>query len=229
MHRASVSLVVSSAIALAGCWEGISRDVVPRILSAKGEIVYSSRDSAEFRPLNSETRFGSGATVRTLGDGQSDLEIIPGALARLCPDSELRFHQLTLVKDGNESGDAIRDRIARIELSRGAMIVLFEGAAKFTINTPHATITVLPSCLFRLEIGSSKTRLSCVRGKVYATPRTGRAGAIVGGFFQEWPSEHDPLPAAEDLLAQKEIASTLETARALQELDVAQQDRLPTN
>jgi len=36
-----------------------------------------------------------------------------------------------LRKDGNETGDAMRERIARIELRRGGMIVLFEGFAQF--------------------------------------------------------------------------------------------------
>ena len=229
MHRASVCLALTSAIALAGCWEGISRDVVPTILSTKGKVVCSLRESGEFRPLSAQTRLGGGATVRTLTDAESNLEIIPGVLARLYPDSELRLHQLTITKDGNESGDAMRERTAGIELSRGGMVVLFEGAAKFTINTPHATITVLPSCLFRVDVDSSKTRLICVRGKVYAKPRSGRAGAILGGFLQEWPSEHDPFPAAEDIRAQKEIGPTLETAHTLHELDVAQHDRLPAN
>ena len=92
----------------------------------------------------------------------------------------------------------MRERIARIELRRGGMIVLFEGVARFTIGTPEATITVLPSCLLRLDVDESRTRAICVRGKFYATPKNGKPVAIEAGYFREWPSERGAVFAAED-------------------------------
>jgi len=62
-------------------------------------------------------------------------------------DRRVRTHQ-----GRQRTGDAIRDRRARMELRRGVMVVLFEGFARFNIETDQATINVLPSCLFRIDV-----------------------------------------------------------------------------
>jgi hypothetical protein len=121
----------------------------------------------------------------------------------------------------------MRERIARIELRRGGMVVLFEGVARFTIETPEATIRVLPSCLLRLDVDESEVRATCVRGKFYATPKNGPIVGIDAGYFREWPSERGAVSAAEDRRSQMDTTATLETARELQEIAAAQRDRLP--
>ena len=166
-------------------------------------------------------------SLKTSSDARASLILIPGALAQISGDSELKIDELKLTKDGNETGDAMRERIARIELRRGGMIVLFEGVARFTIGTPEATITVLPSCLLRLDVDESRTRAICVRGKFYATPKNGKPVAIEAGYFREWPSERGAVFAAEDRRGQTDTTTTLEAARDLQELAAAQRDRLP--
>src|SRR5207245_7257031 len=90
--------------------------------------------------------------LTTPTDGAINLALIPGALTQISGDSELKIEELELTKDGNETGDAIRERIARVGFRRGGMIVLFDGFARFTIQTPQATITVLPGCLIRLDV-----------------------------------------------------------------------------
>lgn len=212
---------------LTGCWEGISRQVLATVLSLHGEVVYLSKGSTNFRPVNSQAKLSAGAVLKTSSGAQIDLVLIPGALGQVSGDSELKIDELSLTKDGNETGDAMRERIARIELRRGGMVVLFEGVAHFTIQTREATIRVLPSCLLRLDVDESEVRATCVRGKFYATPQNGQIVAVDAGYFREWPSERGAVSAAEDRRGQTDTTATLEAARELQELAAAQRDRLP--
>lgn len=155
--------------------------------------------------------------------------LIPGALAQVSRDSELKIAELGLTKDGNETGDAIRERHARVGLARGGMIVLFEGFGQFNIQAGDVAINVLPSCLFRVEVDQNRTRVTCVRGKLVAAPKGGQSVPIGAGSFREWPSERGVMSAAADERTQKDVLATLQAARELQELDSAHRDRLPSN
>src|SRR5260370_22812117 len=198
MSCARIGLATILAFVLGGCWEGISRQVVATILSLRGQIVYSSKEGGSFEPVSSETKLGAGSTLQTSTDGAMNIALIPGALTQISGDSELKIEELELTKDANETGDAMRDRIARVEFRRGGMVVLFDGFARFTIQTPQATITVLPGCLIRLDVDATRTRVTCVRGKIYPAQKPGQISAEQAGYGCEWPSDHGPLPAATD-------------------------------
>jgi len=101
---------------LTGCWEGISRQVLATVLSLHGEVVYLSKGSSNFRPANSQAKLSAGAVLKTSSGARANLVLIPGALAQVSGDSELKINELKLRKDGNETGDAMRERIARITL-----------------------------------------------------------------------------------------------------------------
>ena len=227
MQRVPFVFALICALALCGCWEGIGREVLATVLSTRGKVVSFSKGSPNFRPVTSRTNLSAGSSLRTSSEAQINLMLVPGALAQISADSELNIEELTLTKDGNETGDAMHERIARIELRRGGIVVLFEGAARFTIATRAATINVLPSCLLRLDVDEGGTRATCVRGKFYATPQNGQIVAVDAGYFREWPSERGAVSTAEDRRGQTDTTATLETARELQELAVAQRDRLP--
>jgi hypothetical protein len=227
MPRGFVVFAIASALAQAGCWEGVTRSVSATVLSTRGEVASLSKGSTNFGPVDSRTKLNAGSILRTSRDGQLNLMLFPGAVAQVSSDSELKIDELKLRKDGNETGDAMRERIARIELRRGGMVVLFEGFARFTIETRDTTIHVLPSCLLRLDVDENGTRATCVRGKFYATPQNGQIVAVDAGYFREWPSERGAVLAAEDRRGQTDATATLETARELQELAVAQRDRMP--
>ncbi len=227
MSCARIGLATILAFVLSGCWEGMSRQVVATILSLRGQIVYSSKKGGSFEPVSSETKLGAGSTLRTPTDGAINLALIPGALTQISGDSELKIEELELTKDGNETGDAIRERIARVGFRRGEMVVLFDGFARFTIQTPQATITVLPGCLIRLDVDANRTRVTCVRGKIFAAQKPGQISAVEAGYVCEWPSDHGPVPAADDPQGQIDTTVTLQSGRELRDLEAARRDHLP--
>lgn len=212
---------------LTGCREGISREVLATVLSTRGEVVNSSKGSTNFRPVSAEAKLSVGSILRASSGARIDLVLIPGALAQISGDSELNIEGLRLTKDGNETGDAMRERIAHVELRHGALVVFFEGSARFTIKTADATVTVLPSCLFKLDVDGSRTRLTCVRGKLEVNPKSSQMVAVEAGYFREWPSAQGNAPATENRQAELDTTQTLQVARELQELETARRDHLP--
>jgi hypothetical protein len=227
MPRAFVVLFVAFALAQAGCWEGITRSISATVLSTRGEVVVLPRGSTNFHPLSAQAKLAAGAILKTSAGARANLVLIPGALTQISGDSELKIEELKLGKDGNETGDAMRERVARVELRRGGLVVLFEGFAQFIIETREATLSVLPSCLLRLDVDEKGTRATCLRGKFYATPANGQVVAVDSGYFREWPSRPDAVATAEDERGQADTTATLGAARELQELAAAQRDRLP--
>src|SRR5947207_7198586 len=135
MPRGFVVFAVASALAQVGCWEGITRSVSATVLSTRGEVVCRSKESTNFRPVRPEVKLNAGSILKTSSGSRANLVLIPGALAQVSGDSELKIDELKLRKDGNETGDAMRERIAHIELRRGGIAVLFEGVSRFTIET----------------------------------------------------------------------------------------------
>ena len=227
MSRACYISILVCTLALGSCWEGISRQVVASVLSFRGESTYRSKEASDFLPIDLQTKLGPGSTLKTANDGQLNMILIPGALARISGDSELRIEELKLTKDGNETGDAMRERTVQVELRRGAMIVLFEGVARFTIETHQCTITVLPGCLFRLDVDGSRTRLTCVRGKIYAARKPAPISAVEAGYVCEWPSDRGAVPAVGDARGEIDTTETLQAGRELRDLEAARRDHLP--
>jgi ferric-dicitrate binding protein FerR (iron transport regulator) len=126
----------------------------------------------------------------------------------------------------------MRSRSARIQLSRGKITVLFSrhdmSASQFAISTPVVTITADSDCLFRVQRDDTTIRVTCVRGKVYASSGAQPPIAIGAGYFQQWPpTRPEPAAAADDGAAQIDIMDSLEIGNQLRELGSSWQNRRP--
>jgi len=227
MLRGFVALTVTFALALSGCWEGTTRSISATVLSARGEVTLLEKGSTNFRPLDSRANLSAGTTLRTSADAQLNLVLVPGALAQISAGSELKIEELSLTKDGNETGDAIWERVTRVEMHRGAMVVLFDGFARFNIETDQAMLNVLPGCLFRVDVDETRTRLTVVRGKLSASATNGEGAAVYAGAAREWPSGPGKTSPVEESQSSTNTTEILQAARELQELAAERRDRLP--
>jgi len=229
-----VVLIFSFAVAcvsLSGCWQGMTREVLATVLSVRGEAAWAMEGRNDVRPITSQTKFGTGSIVRTFQDAQIDVTLVPGALARISSNSELKIEKLRLSKDGNETEDGMRSRVVLVQLNRGRISALFqrrdENDMRFTIGTRQATISADDNCLFQVQEEETKTRVTCVRGKIYVS-QANRETVMEGGYFQEWPLERlTAIAAADDARGQIDVSDTLEAERKLQELQSKQRLRLP--
>jgi hypothetical protein len=220
----SAFLAFTCVFVFSGCWDGITRSVAATVLSQKGQILFAPAFSEKMRPITSGDRLVAGSIVRTSAESELSLMIVPGALARMSSNSEIKILQLQVTNDGNETGEAMRDRRARLELRHGAIVVLFDGFASFLIQVGDVSINVLPGCLLHAETDNEGIRVAVVRGKTYA----GTAGNIVSidaGGVREWKSGK-PTPSIVEA-GQIDAVEMIQAARELQELHAAHRDRLP--
>ena len=229
MSRATFFCCVTLCIGLlSGCWEGVTRQVAATVLSMRGDVLRRPPGQADFRPFGSETRPGVGTVLRTSDNGWLNLALIPGTLVQMSPNSELEIEELRLTKDGNETRDEMSDRLVAIRLNQGIIDVLFQlrdksAAAQLSVATSRVTVKANPSCLFRIQAGELKTRVTCIRGEVYSA----KAGMIPVGYFQEWPSTAAIAAQANDTRGQMDIAGVLKADRELRDLQSGKPLRFP--
>jgi hypothetical protein len=228
-------LVLSAALCLlltSSCSEGISGATAAAVFSVKGRVLFGNAERNDFQPVTLKSRIHSGDTVRSSDGASTDLALIPAALARLSGDSEIKIDELSITKDGNQTAGVMRDRTARIRLSRGRVFVLFiptdRSASQFAITTRQLTIKPDSDCLFCVWTDGKTTRLTCTKGKINASADAQAPVAIAAGYFQEWPTTRKaPVPATEDAAAQIDITESLEAEQRLQNEADAWQNRRP--
>jgi hypothetical protein len=215
-----------------GCSEDVTRRTAAAVLSVKGDVVFGVGEGHNFQPVKRESRIQDGSIVRTSGGGLLDLGLIAPALAQMSSNSEIKVEELKISKDGNQTRGGMRSRSARIQLSRGKITLLVSGRdqnrTQFAISTPAVRVTPDSDCLFRVQSDDGATRVTCVRGKVYATTGGHPPMAIGAGYFQQWPSTHpNPVAATENAAAQIDIMDSLGIENELLELDAAWRNRRP--
>lgn len=215
-----------------GCSESVTRRTAATVLSVKGDVVFGVAEGNNFQPVTRESRIPDGSIVRTSDGALLDLGLIAGALAQISNNSEIKIEELKISKDGNQTRGGVRSRSARIQLSRGEITVLFSGSDKstsqFAITTPAVTVTPDSDCLFRIQRDDTKTRVTCVQGKVHAGSGAQPPMQIGAGYFQQWPSTRpEPMAASGDAAAQIDITDSLEIETQLRELGAGWRNRRP--
>jgi len=202
------------------------------VLSVKGRVIFGNAEQTNFQPVTLKSRIQDGHTVR-MSDGASiDLALIPAALAHVSGNSEIKIEELRVTKDGNQTDGGMRDRSGRIRLGQGSITVLFsktdKSASHFSVDAGQVRISVDSDCLFHVQTDDTTIRVTCGRGKIYASAGAQSPVTIVAGYFQQWPSARpDLLTAADDATAQTDITESLEIEDQLRKLQSSWQNRRP--
>jgi hypothetical protein len=227
----AVCIAVCSLLAN-GCSEGINRATAATVLSVKGRVVFGNAERNDFRPVTLKSRIHDSDTVRSPEGALVDLALIPGALAQLSGNSEIKIEELRIAKDGNQTAGGMRDRSARIRLSHGRIIVLFSpsarSASELTIKARQVTVKPDSDCLFCVRTDGTTTRVTCAKGNINASAEGQPPVTIAAGYFQQWPTVRmQPAIAAEDTTAQIDITASLDTEERLREQASNWQNRRP--
>src|ERR1043166_6743871 len=221
MRPSLLALSIALCLLLASsCSEGISRATAAAVLSVKGRVVFGKAERNDFQPATLKSRIRGGDTVQSSSGASIDLALIPAALAQLSGDSEIKIDELSITKDGNQTAGGMRDRTARIRLSRGRVIILFPptdlSPSQFAVSTDQLTIKPDSDGLFSVWTDGKTTRLTCAKGKITASADA-QPVTVAPGYFQEWPiTRKAPVPATEYAAAQIDITESLEAEQQLQ-------------
>jgi hypothetical protein len=217
----ALSIAICSLLANS-CSKSITRATAATVFSIKGKVVFGDAQRSDYQPVTPKSRIHDGDTVQSSAGASLNLALIPGALTQVCGDSEINIEELRITKDGNETAGGMRDRTARIGLSRGKIIILFSPSdnspAQFVIKARELTIKPDSDGLFCVRTDGTKTRVTCAKGKVNASTDGQSAVTITAGYFQQWPTARkEPIPAADDATAQIDITESLEAGERLED------------
>jgi hypothetical protein len=231
-YRSVASLLAFCCLFANGCSKGISRATAATVFSVKGNVVFGSAERNDFQPVTLKSRIHNGNIVRSADGASIDFALIPGALAQLSGNSEIKIKELRLTKDGNQTAGGMRGRSARIELNHGKISVWFNRSdrsrSQFAINTRQATVRADSDCLFCVWTDGTTTRVTCARGEINVSPDTQPLVTIAAGYFQKWPTERtEPVVVAEDAAAQIDITESLEIGEQLRDQAAGWQNRGP--
>ena len=218
------------AIFANGCWSGMAVPIAAVVLSVKGEVVFGSAERNRFQALTTKSFVRKGDTVRSTAGASLDLLLFPGALAQLAGDSEMTIEELTIVKDGNETGDGMRDRTARVRLRRGQMIIVFTRSdtspSRLTITAGELFVSPDSDSLFTIWTDGTKARVTTAREKVLASSGPHPAITVGAGYYLPLGiAPKKALVAADDATAQVDITDSLRAERRLQDEWSAWQNR----
>jgi len=230
--RSVASLLAFCCLFANGCSKGISRATAAIVFSVKGNVVFGNSERNHFQPVTLKSRIHSGNTVRSADGASIKLALIPGALAQLSGNSEIKIEELRIAKDGNQTAGGMRERSTRIRLNRGKIIVLFNrsdrSASQFAITARELTVRADSNCLFCVWTDGTTTRVTCARGEIHASADAQPPAAIAPGYFQKSPTAgKEPLAAADDAAAQIDITESLEIGEQLRDQALGWQNRRP--
>jgi hypothetical protein len=231
MQRFGITLGIALCSVLAnGCWKGVAVPVAAAVLSVKGKVVFGSGERSRFEPVTTKSLIRRGDTVRSMEGASLDLMFIPGALAQLAGDSEITIEELTVVKDGNESGDGMRNRSARIRLQRGKMIILFARSdtspSRLVISAGELAVNLDSDSLLAVWTDGTKARVTTAKEKVVASAGPQPAITVGGGYFLlSGVSPSKAVAAADDAAAQIDVTESVRAEQRLREEWSAWQSR----
>ena len=217
--------IVSLAVALVqcGCWEGVTRNALPTVLSVDGSAMVSEDGGRKFLPFLPGAHPGPNALIQTSANSRTAIEILPNILIQLEHDTGIEIVRIAVTKDGNETGNAMRGRSAAIKFLAGRAFVSHtwgEASSGFTVATPQGDLVTNSNSLYCLESDERRTRITCVNGTVRFQPHdASAASSIRGGFLGEWPSPTTGIIAAEtDTRGQDDLQEALAVEQKLRRL-----------
>ncbi len=218
------------AAAQPSCWQGTTREVEAIVLSVDGPA--NLRSNGQLFPLRLDSHPGRGDVVETPGASGVDLSLLPNLLVHLDHDTSIEIVRLSLVKDGNETGSAMRGRFAEVKLITGRTFVSHvwgEALARLGIATPAGQVVTPSNTLFAVQSEQQKTRVTCASGWVEFQP-TGATTAtrIPPGSVGEWPSAGPNITAADaNPRGQEDLQQAIEIEQKLRDLMIRKRNVLP--
>jgi hypothetical protein len=198
-----------------GCSKGSTRATTATVFFVRGNVVFGNAERNDFQPVTSKSKIQVGDTVRTAEGASINLALIPGAFVQLSGNSEIKIENLTLTKDGNDTGERMLDRRAWIRLNRGRIVCSFsqsnKTASEFGITTGQISLRPDSDCLFSVWTDGKTSRATCGRGEVSASADAQPPLKIAAGYFSQWPTaSKEPIAASADARAQMDITAALD-------------------
>lgn len=216
-------IVCLIALAEAGCWEGVTRDVEATVLAVEGTTSVSAGRDRQFVPLLAGAHPGKGAIIETAASSRAAIALLPNILIQLDQTTRIEVGRLALAKDGNETSSAMRGRYAEVNLPSGRLFVSHdwgEARAQLIVTTPRGEVITSSNTLFCVQVDERQTRVTCAAGSVEFRPsKGGSATPIPPGHLGEWSTTSSTVVAADkEARGQADLEEALEAEQKLRAL-----------
>ena len=190
------------------------------VLNAEGKTTFGNRNEIDqnSRLLSAASHVAVGDELKTTRYGKVSLCLVPGIFVEVAEQTDLRFDQLRLAKWGNAMVDAMRSRVAILDLSKGIVRAsvsnLGAGEYDLKIKTKVGMVIGGRGSLFTLRMDSATARITCVQGEVsWKSAHDNSRELIPPGYFYASSSgdktSQRSSPASADAQAQSEVAAAL--------------------
>jgi hypothetical protein len=218
------------AVILSACSRNDGQTVLGSVFQVEGTAFTSQRTEADrSRPLSAGGQFAEGDEIRILPESSATLCLIPGIYLQGFGSTRLQIEELRISKDGNETGSAMKSRLATIRFKEGRIHAFLPRAGlartELKINMEAVgTIVANPESLFSAVLTDDSIRVLCIRGELNWSKV---AAPIVAGFYCEWRfagAAAEIHPASEDATAQTDVIAGLESAQNIEKLETKQRN-----
>jgi hypothetical protein len=221
---ASVGLV----LILSGCGRNGGREVQGNVISIRGTVTIDGgkESGSHSQPMAIASKLSVGDRLETSPDAIVSLMLIPGIFVEAGAETEMVIGELRVQKRGDAMEDAIKSRLATLQLNRGVIRAslpdIGSGRCELDVQTGFGTLLAQRGALVSMQLKSEAVRVVCVDGEVeWSSARGGPVDKIPEGYFRDY-RQHDKSgdekpqlrSVSEDAEAQADVAATLETAAA---------------
>jgi hypothetical protein len=190
------------------------------VLNAEGKTTFGNRNEIDqnSRLLSAVSHVAAGDELKTTRYGKVSLCLVPGIFVEVAEQTDLRFDQLRLAKWGNAMVDAMRSRLAILDLSKGIVRAsvsnLGAGEYDLKIKTEVGMVIAGRGSLFTVQMDGATARITCVQGEVsWKSAHDNSTELIPPGYFYATSSSDKTSrrssPASADAQAQSEVAAVL--------------------
>lgn len=215
---------------LLGCERPGYYPVLGSLFQIEGSGTITGRaEASRSRILSREAKFAAGDEIHLQGESVAALCLTPGIYLRCFGETRVGIEALSVSKDGDELGDAMKSRRALIQLHGGRIHAFLprEGTApcELKINTAGGTIVATAGSLFSVALEGASIRVLCLRGELSWSDRTAFTASILPGYYCDRKLSDNTvanvLPASENAEAQNEVLMALDSAQNLDDLENA--------
>lgn len=209
------------AALVSGCSPNTGRRVCGVVLSEVGESTLKC-PNVDTRELQTGADLPPHAVIETAVGARVFAALLPNALVAIGGSTKVEIIDLALLKDGDDTGAALRTRMARLRLHQGTLTGSHSrrdvaADPEFTIETGRGSVISHYDCVFRLSSESGCVRLTCEAGYVFfRASGSEEAVRIEPGYVGEWNAAATSFSPAEAIgPAQQTFAEILLEAQHL--------------
>jgi hypothetical protein len=224
----ALGAAVGLLLIFTGCGKNGGREVQGNVLSVRGTATIESGKESGSHPQSVAiaSKLSVGDRLETSPDAMASLLLIPGIFVEVGASAEIVIGELRVQKQGDAMVDAIKSRLATLQLNRGVIRAslsdIGSGRCELNVQTDLGTAVVQRGALASVRLMNETVRVVCVDGEAeWSSGRGGLVDKIPEGYFRDY-HRHDGggneearlRPVSEDAEAQADVAATLEAAAA---------------